>query len=153
MPMSDSKSFTRGWWLPILLLFAFVFVAFVDCAPWSTEDYRLEAQKSKAQLGCTQIATAIEAFCNSPQASWPKEWQDSQSKAPRTLRDLAHPPHGGSSYLRNGDADTVDPWGKPFQLNVVTNPDGSAYLLITTTAPDGTPISQHGIGEAATPRE
>lgn len=97
------------------------------------------ARQSKAQLGCASIATAIEQYINS-EANTKQEW-------PTALHDLLQPPFGGPSFLRNGVADLLDPWGQLYQFEFRRRTDGTEYLLVKTADPhDGTPISQFGIG-------
>jgi hypothetical protein len=105
---------------------------------------RSDAKESKAQLGCMVLATAIEAYVASP--------ENPKREFPRSLPDLLQPPFGGPSFLRNGHADLMDPWGMPYRFERVRRRDGTEYLLVTTTAPDGTPMSQHGVGKNAAPR-
>src|SRR5438105_2622731 len=104
-----------------------------------------DTKTHKAQLGCSSIATAIEAYINNK--------DNKQHEPPTVLRDLVEPPFGGPSFLRNGAADSLDPWGKPYEMERVRRADGTEYILVKTTAPDGTPISQFGIGRNATPRD
>jgi hypothetical protein len=72
---------------------------------------------------------------------------------PSGPQDLVQPPFGGQSFLRNGLVDTLDPWGKTYQFQQHTRGDNSVYILVTTTAPDQTPISQLGIGPNAIPKQ
>src|SRR5436305_999766 len=126
--MPNSKSSTPKWLLPTLVMCALLFFTFADIAPWSTETYRLDAQKSRAQLGCTSLAQAIEAYV--------QHEANKKHELPTALRDLVQPPFGGSSFLRNGEADLLDPWSKPYEMERGRRSDGTEYLLITTTAPD-----------------
>ena len=107
--------------------------------PASTEDTKRVA----AMAGCKNIATAVEAFTTNP--------ANPDGTIPRELGDLVRPPFGGPSFLRNGAADLLDPWGHPYTMSVRRRDNGAEYTLIGTTAPDGTPISQYGIGEESVP--
>ncbi len=98
----------------------------------------LTTKQSKAQLGCRGLAQAIEAFQKSP--------SNTQHALPRTLNELLQPPWGGQPFLKNGDEDLQDPWGQPYQMRAKTFEDGREYRLVFTHAPDGTAISQFGIG-------
>jgi hypothetical protein len=98
-----------------------------------------DAKQSKAELGCKGIAWAIEDYVNHP--------SNTKQEFPRTLTDLVQPAWGGPSFLNNGFADLIDPWGEPYQTERVRGRDGAEYILVKTTAPDGTPISQFGIGK------
>ena len=97
-----------------------------------------DPMKVKAQLACRSISFATEAYANNP--------ANPENELPNTLDDLVQPPFGGTSFLRNGAAELLDPWGKRYQMRRDTRADGTEYALVTTTAPDGTPISQFGIG-------
>jgi general secretion pathway protein G len=128
--------------LEVLVVVA-ILVILATVATIATTRYIEDAKKSKAQLGCTSIATAIEAYINSPQNPGLTDDQ----KFPQDISNLYNVPFGGPSFLRNGQPDTIDPWGKPYSFQPHTRADGTTYLLVTTQAPDGTPISQHGIGQ------
>jgi hypothetical protein len=103
-----------------------------------------DAKRTAAVAGCKNIATACDAYSANP--------ANPEGTKPNEIGDLLQPPFGGPSYLRNREADTKDPWGKPYQIRPQKRADGSEYVLVTTTTPDGTPISQFGIGEKATPK-
>lgn len=102
-----------------------------------------EAKRNTALLGCKSISIAVDAYRLSP--------SNPDGSLPSAPTDLVNPPFGGPSFLRNGQKDLLDPWGNPYQFKLQTRKDGVEVVLISTTAPDGTPISQHGIGEKATP--
>jgi hypothetical protein len=110
---------------------------------------RVDPRLSRAQLGCAQLTIAIEAYMNNPSCAGGHE---DGTREPKSLRDLVYPPFGGPPLLRFGEADLLDPWGNPYQMEHIKRKDGTEYILITTTAPDGTPISQFGIGKNASPR-
>ena len=101
-------------------------------------------KQSKAQLGCKSLETAIEAYI---------ENKDNTKHAfPHTLENLVEPPFGGPSFLRNGRADLIDPWGKPYEMEPIRRTNGTEFILVKTAAPDGTFITQFGIAPHATPR-
>ncbi len=102
-----------------------------------------DARRTVALVGCKNLATAVQAFATNPANP---DWT-----IPRELGDLVRPPFGGPSYLRNGDADLIDPWGQPYRMSARKRDDGVDYALISTTAPDGTPINQFGIGKMSVP--
>jgi general secretion pathway protein G len=111
--------------------------------------YLEDAKKTQAQLQCKSLAEACEAYYLNPQSgnSYPTSWQDLLVPFGGT---------GGSiSFLKNGQRDITTPWptspNPQYQLQVVNNSDGSSIPLVTCTAPDGTPISQFGIGQLAQP--
>jgi len=70
-----------------------------------------------------QILRACEAYRDHPQ-------NPDRGKYPAMLADLAHPPFGGSSFLRNGLADLSDPWGQPFNYAVETNASGEKVIRV-----------------------
>lgn len=100
-------------------------------------------RKSSAQLGCKSLETAIEAYI--------QDKANPKQEFPTTPNDLFEPLFGGTPFLRNGQADLLDPWGKPYEFERARRFDGTEYILVKTTAPDGTPISQFGIGKNAKP--
>lgn len=97
------------------------------------------AKKSQAQLKAAAIAKAMETYYINP---------NSGGAYPTQLQELVTPPWGGSSLLNDPQADLVDPWGKQFQIQQAPSNDNSVLgkPIVFTTAPDGTPISQHGVG-------
>ena len=135
--------------LEVLVVVA-ILVILATVATIATARYLDDAKKAKAQLGCTSIATAIEAYMNSPQ----NPGLTDEEKMPQDISNLYQVPFGGQSFLRNGQSDTIDPWGKPYQFAKQYRQDGTMYILVTTTAPDQsqTPISQFGIGPNAQPK-
>jgi hypothetical protein len=109
-----------------------------------TYDTGFNARQSRAQLGCKFVEQAIEAYT---------EHEDNlKHEFPATLDALVHPPWGGSSFLKYGASDLIDPWGKPYEMERVRLPDGTEFILVKATDPDGTPISQFGIGTNARPK-
>lgn len=103
----------------------------------ATTRYLEDARKSRAQLQCKSIETAVQAFYSNPQSG---------NQYPSGLGDLLAPPFGGTSFLKNGQEDLIDPWGNQYQIQMITGNDGAEMPLVYTNAPDGTPISQYGAG-------
>jgi hypothetical protein len=101
-----------------------------------------DAKKARAHLGCKALAQATEAYFQNTSSSETKL---------DTLSDLLHPQFGGSSFLRNGQSDLIDPWGKPYEMERLKKSNGDPFILIKTTAPDGILITQFGIGKIAQP--
>jgi general secretion pathway protein G len=139
-----SRARRAGFTLLEVLVVVAILVILATVATIATSRYIEEAKKSKAQLGCQSIATAIEAY----QTSNSNPGVTDDERMPQDLSNLYNPPpeFGGGSFLRNGQADTIDPWGKPYQFARQPRADGTMYILVHTSAPDGTPISQFGIG-------
>jgi hypothetical protein len=107
-----------------------------------------EPDKLRAEQGCKTLSQAIDAYVNQPSHS--DLPPNDPSAFPSRLDDLVTPPVG-TSFLKYGAKDLLDPWGKSYQMQRLRHPDGTLFVLVTTTAPDGTPISQFGIGEKAKP--
>ena len=133
--------------LEVLVVVA-ILVILATVATIATTKYIEEAKKSKAQLGCTTLDKAIKAYVMSSQNPGVLE----EEKLPSGPGDLVSPFGGAASFLDNGPADIVDPWGKPYQFERRVKPDQTVFILVRTTAPDGTPISQYGIGLNAEPK-
>lgn len=104
----------------------------------------MDGKKARALYGCKGVSQAIDNYINSP--------LNRQQEAPNALSDLHQPPFGGPSLLRNGVEDLRDPWGKPYEMERHQREDGNKYFLIKTTAPDGTLISNYGVGPTAIPK-
>jgi general secretion pathway protein G len=148
-PIRRSSRRRAAFTLLEVLVVVAILVILATVATVATTRYIEDAKKSKAQLGCQSIATAIEAYMQSPQ----NPGMTDDQKMPSGPQDLIQPPFGGPSFLRNGQVDTYDPWGKPYQFQMHTRGDGTTYILVTTTASDQTPISQLGIGPNAMPKQ
>ena len=71
--------------------------------------------------------TACEAYQTSP--------QNEKGKPPTILLELVKPPFGGVSFLRNGEKDLLDPWGKTLQYAVAKDEKGElrAYVWAELT--------------------
>jgi hypothetical protein len=86
-----------------------------------------EAEKQailQAQLQRNSILAACEAYHASP--------QNKTGAHPTILPELVKPPFGGSSFLRNGEKDLVDPWGKMFQYAVAKDEKGNLRPYVWT---------------------
>lgn len=104
----------------------------------ATTRYLEDARKSKAQLACKGIAQAVESYYLNPQSG---------NVYPDNLQLLLNPPFGGTSLLKNGAEDLIDPWGGQYQFSMATGQDGAPMPLVyTVSKTDGTPISQYGAG-------
>lgn len=104
--------------------------------------YMEDAKKTQAQLQCKTIAEACQAYYMNAQSG---------GNFPETLNDLILPfggTGGTQSLLKNGQQDLIDPWGgqRMYQYKLITAADGSNQPLVYCIAPDGTPISQFGVG-------
>lgn len=150
-PTLRSQSRLRGrsaFTLLEVLVVVAILVILATVATIATTRYIEEAKKSKAQLGCKSIETAIEAYMISNS----NPGQDEPSKMPGSIENLVQVPFGGPSFLKDGESNLFDPWGKKYQFEARTRTDGTNYILVYTTAPDQTPISQYGIGPNSQPK-
>jgi hypothetical protein len=87
-------------------------------------EFRLQTQKARACAQCRVIARAIEEYDSGSGLRSPGLSDMEREKLPDSLSYLLRPPHG-PSLLMNGEADLIDPWGQPFQLQFRERPDGS----------------------------
>jgi general secretion pathway protein G len=133
-----------GFTLLEVLVVVAILVILAGVATIATTSYLENAKKSKAHLGCKSLAQTIEGYTMNP--------ANPEGLFPNQLGDLLQPPFGGTSLLRNGQDDLMDPWGKQYSMEQAQRADGTSYILVSTTAPDGTVISQFGIGPNATPK-
>src|SRR5437588_19776 len=90
------------WWLLAAVLLASI-SAFVGCIV-SHHNLYLD----RAQLGCQSISRAVEAYVDHP--------ANKTHELPNTLHALVEPLFCDRSFLRNGEADLFDPWGKHYQM-------------------------------------
>jgi general secretion pathway protein G len=129
--------------LEVLVVVA-ILVILATVATVATTRYLETAKKSKAQLQAANIHKAVEAFMTDP---------NNAGIELQSLSDLAQSGEGyGTAYLKNGLEDLQAPWpGKTFDVRKVEggNGDGSDLYLIWTQAPDGTYITQFGVGAAS----
>ena len=97
-----------------------------------------DAKKSKAQLQAKNIATAMEAYFTNG---------SSGNAYPSSIQELVSPPWGGPSYLKDPQQDILDPWGQQFQFSHGSTDNSlQGTPVVFTIAPDGTKISQYGVG-------
>ena len=101
-------------------------------------------KQGDAITACVRLSKATDAYVEHP--------SNSTHAPPPTLSALIKPPWGSSSFLPNGEINLTDPWGNYFILQPRTRADGRPYSLIMTVAPDGTAISQYGIGPKFFPK-
>lgn len=115
--------------------------------PRAREDQSL-GKKEQAHRQCVTITKGITTYQINPANPGVTDAE----KLPDKLTDLLHPFGGNTPLLEGGERDLIDPWGKRFQMERRQRDDGTEWVLIKTTAPDGTPITQFGIGPNAEPR-
>ena len=137
----------RPKWLTIDVLFLLCALPLCACilAVLTASSSGSSSKVTKAHLGCQNLAQVSEAY---------REHEgNGKREFPRDLSDLHRPPWGGPSLLRHGEEELVDPWGNRYQIEQRRFSDGTEFILVRTTAPDGVPISQFGIGKNAEPRK
>jgi hypothetical protein len=129
-------------WILVLLVGAPVgfLILILACPGYEGGDH---TKTHVAHLTCSSLSQAAEAYRSHP--------NNPKHEFPRALTDLLKPPWGGSSYLKNGRADLLDPWGKEYEIEISQFEDGREYVFIKTTRPDGVLISNFGIGKKALP--
>src|SRR3954451_18441898 len=81
--------------LEVLVVVA-ILVILATVATVATTRYIEEARKSKAQLGCTSLSQAIEAY----QMSSSNPGLTDDQKLPQSPNDLVTPAFGGTSFLK-----------------------------------------------------
>jgi general secretion pathway protein G len=98
-----------------------------------------DARKNQAMLKAKAISNAIEQYISIS--------ANPGNSPPNQLTDLLNPPFGGTSFLKDGQNDLVDPWQQMYQVQQSTGNDGSPMFIVYTHAKnDQVPISQYGIG-------
>lgn len=126
--------------LEVLVVVA-ILVILASVASVATFKYLETARQSKAQLQAKTIATACDAYYTSP--------SNTEGTYPASCNDLISPRWGGSSFLKDPQADSTDPWGGTFLINNQFSTDGGqtqTCLVYTHSPKDNQPISQYGIG-------
>jgi hypothetical protein len=101
---------------------AFVLFAF-PCFVIADEDAEA-AKEKRAERQCLSIRDACEAFKSNP--------ANKDALYPTILPELVKPPFGGTSYLRNGEKDLLDPWGKMVQYAVAKDEKGLLRTYVWT---------------------
>ncbi len=134
--------------LEVLVVVA-ILVILATVATIATTSYLEGAKKTKAQLGCETINKAIKAYQMDPR----NPGQTDEDKLPSGQQDLIRPFGSNSSFLEGSGNDLNDPWGNEYKFERRTRADQTVFIVVRTTAPDGTPITQYGQGPNAEPRQ
>ena len=125
--------------LEVLVVVA-ILVILAGVATVATTKYLEDARKNSAVLQCKTVHTACESYYLNPNSS---------GNYPTSIQELVSPPWGGGSLLKDPQKDTMDPWGKPLQIQSHSDDGQNQGVMVTTTAKDGTHISNYGQGQAA----
>jgi hypothetical protein len=83
-----------------------------------------EVKGTVAGLRARSIVLACEAYRANP--------ANAKGVFPASLKDLVTPPFGGAAYLKNAQADLLDPWGREFRYEVVTDDKGGERPYVWT---------------------
>jgi general secretion pathway protein G len=125
--------------LEVLVVVA-ILVILAGVATVATTKYLEDARKNSAVLQCKTIANACESYFLNP---------NSNGNFPQSVQDLISPQWGGGSFLKDPQKDSVSPWGQPFQIQQYQADGQNQTVMVTTTAHDGTHISNFGTGANA----
>ncbi len=98
------------------------------------EDAEESAKEAKAKLQCLSLLIACDAFQQNP--------ANEKMMFPTILLELVKPPFGGPSFLRDGEKDLLDPWGKMVQYAVAKDEKGTlrAYTWTERTVDGKTKV-------------
>jgi general secretion pathway protein G len=130
-----------GFTLLEVLVVVAILVILASVAIVATTRYLEDAKKSKAQLQAKALATAIEAYMLHPHNSGNQPPQDDDWTA-------LHTPGFGTSFLKNGEEDIIDPWNGRFRFASTVGEDGGiAIVVYTYSGNDRTPISNFGMAD------
>jgi hypothetical protein len=83
-----------------------------------------EARQARAELQCRSLLQACEAYVVNP--------ANKTRTYPTILLELVKPPFGGPSFIRDGEKDLIDPWGKMFQYAVAKDEKGNLRAYVWT---------------------
>jgi hypothetical protein len=121
-------------------------VAYVGLIVLAIYSYRpgIDVKETRSLFTCKDLAKAVDVYVDHP--------ANTDHRLPGRVAELIHPPWGGPSLYRDGAEEPLDPWGNPFRLEHRRTLDGEDIVLVWTAKPDGTRISQFGVGQSAEPR-
>jgi general secretion pathway protein G len=129
--------------LEVLVVVA-ILVILASVASVATFSQLEKAKERQAQLKARILSQACEQYFLDP---------NSNSTYPTSVQQLVTPPWGQTStpFLKDITNDILDPWQKPYQIQMTSLDNQTQTVLIMTSSPQGTPISQYGVGPKATP--
>jgi general secretion pathway protein G len=145
MMLQAARGTTRraGFTLMEVLVVVAILVILASVAIIAVPRYIDDARKNQALLRAQSLAQACESYNINPA---------NDNGYPQSLNELLTPPFGGPSFLKNGVKDLQTPWNQPFNYEQRPRQDQTVVPYISTNAPDGTLISNFGIGDKATPQ-
>lgn len=142
-PVRSAARRRSAFTLMEVLVVVAILVILAGVAIIAVPRYIDDARKSRAHLAAQSLAQACESYHINP--------GNTDGSYPQALNQLVTPPFGGVSYVKGGQQDLMTPWNQEFIYEVKTKSDNSLYPLIYTVAPDGTKVSNFGIGDKAVP--
>lgn len=137
-----------GFTLMEVLVVVAILVILATIAAVAVPKQLNEARKGTAVTQCATIYKAIEAYS----ISSGNPGTTDEERLPTQPMDLVQPNWGAgqsTSFLPDGRNSLLDPWGKQYNFQQSNKEDGTPYIIVFTHAPDGVPISQHGVGVKA----
>jgi hypothetical protein len=66
-----------------------------------------------------------------------KAYRISADGFPKKLLDLAVPPEGSRPFVEGGKSAVIDPWGRAYKLEIVTDAAGDKLPVVSTMSPYG----------------
>lgn len=103
-----------------------ILVVLAGAGTVATMSYLANARIDAAKLKASSISKACTAYATANEGTWPA-----------ALTDLTNPADGRKPLLEGGDAAITDPWGKRYNMQIVTDNNGNERPVISTTTDDG----------------
>ena len=121
----------QGFTLLEVLVVVAILVILASVATFATVSYLKQARNDQATLQAQKIHQAAKAYYTKSGGVWPQ-----------SLQELVVPVSPGvPPLLEGGETEITDPWGTPFQFNVVPDDGtGTERFVVFTTSPDGAQI-------------
>lgn len=89
-------------------------------------NFLAESRVKEAKIKASNIAKACESYKATHDSMWPT-----------SLNELISPTDGSKPLLQGGDTAIIDPWGKNFNMQIVTDNFNVERAVISTTTDDG----------------
>jgi general secretion pathway protein G len=125
----DSRT-RAGFTLLEVLVVVAILVILATVATFSVVSYLRGAREDQATLQAQNIQKAAMSYY-AKAGIWP------QSLEILAVRD---PSNGVGPFLEGGASSITDPWGQPYQFNVIQDESGNERFVVFTTSPDGKQI-------------